>query len=278
MSLGRARPEKSSLGKFKLCDNNKLIRGEEEYQFKSIHYDKHILNWINKASIQIASITNLSVGLTQYKDVILKLYNNYKEKVMGLQEYIAAEVNQHADKNKLYKTMKMISNEYQTLRTEVMTEFFTEAQKRLEQKLEGTDWSLSLTDKAKKDLISGSKWGFPMMIQESGKSQVVFGFEFYENNSRDPAWGVVRKNTGVDIKDLRQQTQDVLDKAENLLEEENSWWLKKGYYDRGDFFEKIIGCSNVEEAAEDFSVSLLKVFHNYKDVIIKCNEILDAKG
>ena len=271
LSLDRDRPKPVSLGDFKLVDSL-LVRREQKYKFLSITYKSEVTNWIAHSFKQVSNITNLSVGLNQYREVILKLYGNYEAKVMKLKDYIDGNV----EREKLYETIKSIKTEYESLREDMFLTFFEQVHIHLEAKLKGSGWSVIL-DKQK--LVSAtSRGGLPIKIQQSDDAKVVFGFEFSKLNQSYPWWGIVKRSK--DVGNLRELDSEYL--RDSIKEIDGSlakskvdaWWLRWTYYYEGDLFDRIIMFPNEEKAAVKFVEDLMPVFISCKNVIIKCDEVL----
>jgi len=270
LSLNRNQPAAISLGDFTLDESKSvLVRKCEKYQFKAIAYDTHVFNWIDKSHAQIVNISNLAVGLTQYKDVILKLYGRYKGKVMSLEEFMEGRL----DKQELYKMLKEVSSEYQLLRKSLMNEFFDKVIVMLEAGLDDENWAVIEMEK----LRSGNRYGFPLRIEQVDikKPMVLLGFEFTQNNFGNPDWGIVRRDESVKFSDLRDDSEikELLGSLQNILTVQSQWWLKHEILYKGDFCEKVVGYENIDMAAEDFSANFLKIFHNCKELVSKCNVV-----
>lgn len=267
LSLDRDKPNDYSLGDFKL-NKSWLVRGEEQYAFKAITYDTHIFRWIEKSHTQIENITNLSVGLAQYKDVILKLYGKYKDKVMNLDDFMEGKV----DKKQVFKTLKEISSEYPKYRNSTMEKFFEKVISILKKDLTDNNWEVIDMPK----LNTGAKDGFPLRIQQSKEKSpmILLGFEFTENDFGSPNWGVVRRNDSVDFNLLRENAEikKLLNGVTGSLNDTNQWWLQHKVFFKGDFCEEVISYETIDVAAEEFSRNFLSIFNNYKEVIVKCNE------
>ena len=91
LSLDKKNPTDCSLGDFKvagdfLVQNNEKDSSEnkEKCQFRNLLYKTEISQWLVESHKQVFNITNLSLAITQYQEVIERLYNNYKKKIMGL--------------------------------------------------------------------------------------------------------------------------------------------------------------------------------------------------
>lgn len=278
LSLDRFSPSK-----FSLCANengcpngfyikNKTIIGKGEnsdkkYQFINLNYDKHIAPWLEKSRKQIANITNLSVGITQYQEVIQKLYGTYQEKIMNLKEYLQQN---KENKPELVKTMQEISNQYAIYKKQIISDFFEKSQEAIKNKLDN-NWKIT---KVGNNLEMGKRHNFPLRIKQNKESKVLFGFEFGENDYRNPTFGIVRADDKVDFNQLKQQEdiKNLLNKAD-LMKKSNVWWLKYGLYCDGDLFDKIT--KDGDDGINKFVDAFINVFDRYKDVVVKCNEILD---
>lgn len=275
LSLNGSETLPSSLGKFKLV-NDKLVYGDEEYLFKAITYNKEILNWIDKSKEQVSNITNLSVGLKQYKEVLLKLYNQYVGSLMTLTEYIASN---GGNSISILKNIKEISSEYISLREQWINDFFVLVKDGLDSQVP-QGWEVQIN--VKKLSNTG---GFPLKIMQAGKPKVLFGFEFNTKNYHDPFYGLVRINNSVDLNlcfsnnEISELLSNISVPFKNPVKtcNEKSWWFGWEWYCRGDLFDFILNEGGVEKSSEKFCKKLIKAFNNQKSIIEKCNEILGAE-
>ena len=144
LSLDRDGPHKDSLGKYEIVKNEigKEIdeaKEAEKYKFLSIHYDQEILGWIRSCKTQVSNITNLSIGLTQYEEVILSLYGRKEDKLMNLKDYIE----QHHEGNELavVRNLREVNREYARLRESYIQQVLKESRKLLDEKITG-DWKV----------------------------------------------------------------------------------------------------------------------------------------
>ncbi len=279
LSVDRKTPSNYSLfNSEKECKNGFAVEGEkligkgdckeQEYQFINLNYNNQISKWLEKSHQQIANITNLSVGITQYQEVIAKLYGKYKEKVMDLKEYLKNKEN----KAELVQTMGYISEEYQDYRVKVIHEFFEKSIKLLKDKFkQDENWQVKeVGDKLK----TGKSYDFPLRIRQNENSKVLFGFEFDSRNYHDSTFGIVRLNNSVDFKQLKENEniKKILE-DKNLKTKNSKWWLYWDYYHEDDIFDKIIADGN--DAEKKFVDAFMGIFDNYKDVVIECNKELD---
>ena len=232
-----------------------------------------ISQWLVESHKQVFNITNLSLAITQYQEVIERLYNNYKKKIMGLTEYLAQK------KNKLetIQTMQEIVREYQVFRKEeTLKPFLEQIVNRLKKDFKNFGWEVIIKNR----LWSGKKWYFPLRIQQSETAEVLFGFEYRQDDFYDLAWGIVRRNNGVDFEELKKNKniENKLGQVKNPLgEKNNDWWLQWGCYNKGDLLYKIIQEDGVEKAVEGFIKQFMGIFKSCECIIIRCNEILEQK-
>ena len=248
-------------------DGNKT---DEKYRFRSIYYKKQIKRWLERSHQEIANITNLSVGIIQYQDVIDMLYNQYKGKVMNINEYLNGKEN----KKESIQTMKEISAEYSKFRECTIKQFTENSEIKLRKKIEAIDnWNLTVDER----FHSGKKWGFALTIAQSNRTNILFCFNYEGNNFYRPTWGIGKTNDAIDLNTLRidPTIQKLLENVH--LSKEHSWWLRYGYYYDGDLFDNIIDNfgGDTDKAAIRFVEGFMEMFEKYENVVIKCNEILN---
>jgi hypothetical protein len=255
-------------------ENNEIIgKGKNEnkkYQFINLNYNNQIKKWLEKSHKQIANITNLSAGISQYQEVIEKLYGTYKEKIMNLNEYLAEKEN----KTELIKTMREISIEYKKYRKKTILDFFENAKKEIQCKMDNVDnvWTVSLLEKK---LEKGKRYQLPFYLSNTkdNKNSVCVVSDFNKNNYH---------NCYFSIKKINEERHNF---EENILENKNivkplknktKYSIAWGHYHEGDIFDKIINDEN--KAVDNFVTAFMEVFENYKKVIIECNEILNKEN
>ena len=72
-------PSGYSLSGLKIEDGKILDKnGDETAKFKAISYDKEITAWLDLCLEEIGNLTNLATVISQYKNVIEKIYGTYK--------------------------------------------------------------------------------------------------------------------------------------------------------------------------------------------------------
>ena len=270
LSLDRSKPSDESLGRFIFRDG-KLINDKEEYVIKVITYEKEILSWIKRSKLEVGNITNLSMGLKQYEDVILQLYGKARRNLMSLVDYI----NDQNDKIKIIHTLKCLNEEYPKLRENMIGDFFDKAATKLASslnKLDGWGVYVSQDELSRTDII-------PIKIKPTESAKIVFGFAFERSKYHDAFYGIARNDEGVDFR-ICFKSPEIVD----MLKENNSkhiskssdngWWLTWDWFSRGDIFDYILESGGVDKAVDKFTENIVAKISENKELIIKCNEII----
>lgn len=277
LSLDGSYPTDKSLGYLKpgkgtLIDNH----NNEEYQIKTISYNKETLNWIKLCAIEVDNITNLSVGLGQYEDVILTLYNKYRSKLMNLSEYMKSQKNN----SDVIRTFKGIHKEYEILRKDIIKEFFQGAKSEIAKKIP-FDWGI---DENMVDISTASSK--PISIKHAKNDSVYFAVEFESVNYSDLFYGVTRKDESINLKCcLEEKEIECLlqnNKLNNKLNNigNNKWWLTWGwcFSSRGDFLDIILEQGGVDVAVNIFVENIMDAFNANREIILKCDDILKTRS
>lgn len=106
-------------------------KGDEIAKFKAISYDKEITAWLDLCLEETGNLTNLSIVISQYKNVIEKIYGKYKGVQMDTNE-ISKIILEN------YDIVEEIKNKYFDIASsnklnEFMSNVKTELEKRLSQ-------------------------------------------------------------------------------------------------------------------------------------------------
>ncbi len=279
LSLDRLEPSSDSLGDFRVVtedDDSFLVRGSEKYIFRSIHYKEQIKKWLVESYKQVSNITNLSIAIAQYQEVIAMLYNDDRDKIMSLKEYLKEYLeNKEENRLELLQTMRKISNEYPNFRRNEMESFWRQVEDQLKKKIENNEWEVSLVGTR---LWEGHKWNSPLRIQQSKDAKFQFAFEYKEHGFRDSIWGIINKD-GKALEEL-EKNEEIANKLEQLKKDlgtgqRDAWWLWCEYYHHDDLSEKIIDEKDSDQASKKFVDEFIEIFEKCKDMIILCNKILD---
>lgn len=284
ISLDRDKPSEDSLldekgNGFKVEGSSLIGIGnnkEEQYRFYNVHYNNQITKWLEKSHKEIANITNVSVGITQYKEVIEQLYGTYKEKVMNLNEYLDKKDNKQA----LIKTMREISKEYTApeFRRPRRERFFKDSIEKLELKIkEHEGWEFEIVGDNPSILHNGKKHKSLFIVKHCEFSSLYFSCSFEKNGFRKTIFSI-----GLYIFES-ERTTEVCEKFTALR---NSNPPKTHYmqtrsslaytiYHEDDIFEKII--EDGDDAAEKFVDAFMVVFNDYKQIVIDSDHIFKQK-
>ena len=126
------KPSDYSLDGLKIKDGRiSNEKGVEIAKFKAISYDKEITAWLDLCLDETRNLTNLSIVISQYKNVIEKIYGKYKGVQMD-----ANEISKIILEN--YDIVEEIKNKYFDIASsnklnEFMSNVKTELEKRLSQ-------------------------------------------------------------------------------------------------------------------------------------------------
>jgi len=100
-------------------------KGYKDY--KKISFDKHILKWIDSCQKEVEHITNLNEAFENYKNIVEKITNKYKGKVMNLDEYLNNEQTEFS-----LEEIEKFLNEIDEMQEKVSETFLKELEKKLE--------------------------------------------------------------------------------------------------------------------------------------------------
>ena len=95
LSLGRDKPSKASLGKLEVVEKDSPLstylqdseQSQRAYPFKSISYKKEVKGWLESILDEVRNLTNLSVVVSQYKDVINEICGQKERKLVSIKDY-----------------------------------------------------------------------------------------------------------------------------------------------------------------------------------------------
>ena len=270
LSLDREKPSSYGLGDLKI-ENNFIERKSEKIAlFKSIHYNKEILNWLKSSQYEVQNITNLNEVFNQYIDVVKMLNNQYKDKVMSLSDYIK-------ENKSFYKIAVEIQSEFPEIRRNIVESFFEKIKFYLQSEL-GKDWTIELIG----DLSKRYKVPFRIYKKKwvsKKENNLIFGFEFDKNDYYVGYFGIVRMSNKVDIK------KDIVVKFKNRLEELNfnlktvPWWVHlESLPERiEDFAEYVMFDKYAEKKFIERVIELIKLFEIDSNLMTDMNSYLNNK-
>jgi hypothetical protein len=272
LSLDRDEPSEYSLGNLSIKDN--LIQRDSESiaLFKSIHYKTEILEWLKISQYEIQNITNLNEVFRQYIDVVKMINNQYKDKIMSLSDYIK-------DNKEVYELAIELTEELPNAREEIVNEFFNKITVLLKEKL-SSEWKVEIVG----DL--NTKYDFPFRIYKeswigSKENNLIFGFEFNQNNYYDGYFGIVRKNNKVDIEnDIINVFKTKIPLYNELQRDDDNWlhWKWLPNIDETVDFAKYIQLD--KDAEEEFIkeiMKIIKIFELDSNLITEINSYLNSQ-
>lgn len=123
LSIDRLQPSNYSLGNLTIEDNYIFDKDEKIAIFKNINYKNEILNWLDDSLYEIQNITNLNESIQQYKNVVEKITNKYKEKVMSQKDFLLEKDN--------LKLAMGLENSIKEAKIEIQLLFWEELHKQL---------------------------------------------------------------------------------------------------------------------------------------------------
>lgn len=65
------------------------IESHNNIPYKRVSFSNHILNWLNNSQQEVKNITNLNEALENYKDIVKKITNQHRSKIMNLEDYLS---------------------------------------------------------------------------------------------------------------------------------------------------------------------------------------------
>ena len=269
LSLDRIEPSRNSLDDLSI--NNGIVKeGTEDIAlFKSIHYKNEILEWLQKCQYEVQNITNLNEVFRQYIDVVKMINNQYKDKIMSLSDYIQ-------ENKEVYKLAMALEKELPIVRKSIVDDFFNNMISLLETKL-GNDWKIELLGNL------STRYNFPFRIYKkswinSNKNNLIFGFEFNENNYNNAYWGIVRTNENINIEDDINTVFKTNIKALNYTINTTQWWLHFEWLPDitgiDDFVEYIQFNKNAEKDFFDGIMNLINIFELNNNLMTDINNSL----
>ena len=136
--------------------NNKL-------EYKRISFENHILTWIENCQKEVKNITNLNEAFENYKDIVKKITNKYKGRVMLLEDELLKN-------EKYYELAREISEAFQKAKYAKRIEKINSIIKLLEQK------NLSFINYLPKDVMIDilSELSIRVIVNEQGYLIQIF--------------------------------------------------------------------------------------------------------
>ena len=249
-------PSDYSLSGLKIEDGKILDKnGDEVAKFKAISYKKEIMKWLGSCLDEAGNLANLVAVISQYKNVIEKIYGNYKGVEMDTEE-ISKIILEN------YDLVDEIRNRYFDMTNanrlnKFMSNVKTELEKRLSQ-----EWCVETKE------ADASKCFAPIFFYKHswGNGRVLtFALEFDNRNFLNPYIGLA-----YDTKRIKKEYVDNI-QVESLS---NEWKVGERFarykmLNKAQFLREIIINKYTEaELAEEF-VNMKDKLESLADKIIK---------
>lgn len=269
LSIDKKEPSTYSLGDLKIKNNFIQKESENITLFKSIHYKNEILKWLIASQHEVQNITNLNEVFNQYIDVVKMINNQYKDKVMSLSNYIK-------DNETIYKLAIEIQKSLPEARQKIVNDFFENVIIDLENEL-GKDWIVEIVN----DL--STKEGFPFRLYKKEwiggeKKNLIFGFEFDNNQFYEGSFGIVRQSNKIDVKNILKEFKDDI-KNLNYKLKTTSWWLHWTWLPNidgmDDFAEYVMFNKNSKEEFTHEIINLINIFERKSNLMTNINAYIN---
>ncbi len=275
LSLDREVPSKDSLDNL-VIDDNYLKKGDENVaRYKSIFYKNEILKWLEKCQYEVQNITNLNEVFRQYIDIVKMITEQYKEKIMSVENHLAKD-------EKTYKIAMEVYTSLPEKRKSIVEDFIKiELVEHLKDKLDDT-WTIEMQDKSN----LSKRFNSPLILYKEDwlndkKSNLILGFEFDKENYYDGAFGIVKWAKNVDIK---KDVVEAFQQEINLLEIEcktSAWWLHWEYLPniegKDDFAEYLLFDKDAKEDIKNRILEIIDIFERNSGLLTKINNSLNKK-
>ena len=247
-------PNDYSLSGLKI-EGGKILEknGNEVAKFKAVSYNKEIMEWLDSCLDEAGNLVNLAAVISQYKNVIEKIYGIYKGVQMD-QEKIS-EIMLEKENYKIVS--EIVNSAFDKAREKVINNFFVSVSRIIKDKLDG-HWEINIT---KAD--SKNRYFKPIRIYkkshcDSGED-LCFCIEFQKQNFME-AWAgfqCIIKKENVDI--LKQYIANYNPKYCN------EWWATGQYLSvgSGDFVKAIV---LDDYSAEKFADEMVKMIKDFEDM------------
>lgn len=146
LSIDRKKPSGYSLGKidnskeyFELSnDGSELqykgsndILKDSVIKFKSIHYQKDIVDWLKRCQYEVQNITNLNEAIRQYKEVVEIISNKYESKSTQMKNFLGKNNSENLEiASKIYKEPGTYKSDNEELVEDILNHFLRTVDER----------------------------------------------------------------------------------------------------------------------------------------------------
>ena len=271
LSMHHAPPAPASLDVYKIIEHNRLGEALEHQDAEDIHcmyrainYETDIQPWIIDARTEVANITNLNVALTQYIEVINKLYGRYKEKTMNLASYL----NRTGDWNfeDLRDLDEMVSG-FPDVKKRLISDLLSRSREILEQKIAGDyGWSVNFDETGNELSISHLNFEpmkYLLCFKQDQYSNPYYAFTSYYKQHYEKLQST--RQALLENKGLQSHLKE---QSINFRSQTELFWI--GAVHQRNLFELTLG-HGIEAAAGRISNEFYEFFDSSKDVVRQLN-------
>ena len=272
LSKGKARPSPASLGEYEIIKHElgEALQHREAEDihclYRAINYETNIRPWIASARTDVANITNLNVALTQYLEVIDKLYGRYKEKTMNLASYLRR--NSYWNLEDLRDLNEMVG-EFLDVKKRLISDLLSTSRVHMEQEAAGDNgWSVEFDENENELSISHRDFEpmkYVLCFDQDQFSNPYFAFTSYDEQHNEQLQNA--RQALLSNEELQGHLQE---QRINFSSQSELFW--KWAVDRQNLFELTLD-HGIEAAASMISDDFYAFFDSSRYVIWDLNDL-----
>ena len=167
-------------------------------KYTKISFQNEMIVWINSCMNEVSNITNLSILLSQYKDIIEQITNQYESKLMTLKEYLKKDANENT-----FEILEILTKDFWMQRKKIKEDFFKNilAEKLIElfendANLNKESWIIQVVGN-----LNNSYDGRLEIFKSGWKIKFVARFEKKDMNSF--YWAFLKNNEDINLENIR---------------------------------------------------------------------------
>ena len=228
-------PDDQSFGDY----HARLLGENSSIKFKVIRYNNEISSWIDRCKNEVSNITDLSVFLSQYKDVIEMIYDRYKR----IDEMNNKDLVEIFKKN--YTAVSDIACNYEQTRRKIINDFFQNISDSLKDIYkEEKGFEISHPNNIITDYGKNCQ---PIKITQKRWELFDFAIEFMDKDLKNPIIGFVKneKSKSIELKYITMDGKII----------KNNYWIVYKDITRDDICKDIVN--------ENFKKALLDDIKNF---------------
>ncbi|MCD8213962.1 MAG: PD-(D/E)XK nuclease family protein [Campylobacter sp.] len=258
-----------SSGEYEFCDDNTALKkGDFKVSYKNITYDKEIAKWLEECEKEIANITDLSVFIKHYKNVVDQITNK-NQNLQRDKMYVD-------DIAKNYILATQISENLTAARKKIIDEFMKRVKEILEKNEKFNDtWVIGLNEPK-----IGNSWNILLFVykkeldEKNQDDYFLFTVEIETHELKNVCWG------------FRKTEQNIIDNCKKFDElksyngekfnttEWNIWWKWLNIDGRQldmDLAKEIVQGLDPEK----FAAEIIKIIKKYETFIDEINNNIE---